>query len=504
MVGEILIVDCGSQTTQLIGRRFRQLGIKVECIEADETLFGVEGYYKGIVISGGPSSVHDWGAPVIDQAIYNLGIPVLGICYGWQIMADDLGGEVKRETSEYGVQKLHVQNQQDILAGLSEINVIVSHGDSVVKLPPGFEILASTDRVVNAAVYHPWRKLYGLQFHPEQNQTEEGLQIFRNFADICGLTISSKEFDIEAMVADIKEQVRDTEVVCAVSGGIDSTVAATLIAKAIGKRLRPVYVNSDLMRPQTLELVKAIFLNSGTNLDVVEASDRFLKTLKGIKDPERKRKKIGKLYVDILQEVANQYPDVNFLGQGTIYSDVIESKGSKNASLIKSHHNVGGLPKRMKLKLVEPLRYYFKDEVREIGRLLELPEEIVMQQPFPGPGYAVRIRGEVTEQRLHQVRLADQIVMEEMKKANLLDQVFQCFAVMTGANSTAVKGDGRSFEEVIAVRAYSSADVMDAKSFHMPYEVWDKMVSRITSEVPNISRVVLDVTPKPPATMEWE
>lgn len=385
-------------------------------------------------------------------------------------------------------------------------SVYMSHGDTVMKLPPGFETIGSTEKVQHAAVMHSGKKYFGTMFHLEAHHTKYGTETLKNFAsDICGETLHPLILNPEAIIADIKEKVGSNKVICAVSGGVDSTVAAFLIGKAIGKKLIPVYVESGLMRPETDKRINYIFTKLiQADFVIVDARERFMKALKSVTDPEKKRKTIGALYVAIFQEQAVKHQDASFLGQGTIYSDVIESKGSKHASHIKSHHNVGGLPKDMKLTLLEPLRNYYKDEVREIGRLAKLPEDIVTQQPFPGPGFAVRIRGEVTKERLAQVKIADEIVVEEIKNAGLYDKVFQCFAVMTGAFSTAVKGDGRVFAEVVAVRAYESEDIMTSRWSDIPYDVLAKISSRIVNEVPDVSRIVYDITTKPPATMEWE
>ena len=504
----ILIVDFGSQTAHLIGRRLRQIGVKAEYTSPEDALETAKKLKpSGIILSGGPSSVYERGAPKVTKSIFKLDIPVLGICYGWQIMAKILGGDVKNATKEYGPEKIHIGSSKNILNGLPKktFSVIVSHGDSVVKLPPHFSALAETKTVEYSAVANEKENLYGVQFHPEAQHTEYGLEVLRNFAEICHETLESMLLDPQQIISEIKEIVGTQKVICAVSGGVDSTVAAFLIGKAIGKNLIPVYVDSGLMRVDTDKHVKYIFSQLvRSDLVFVDAKKRFLKELKGITDPEQKRKIIGKLYVDIFQEVSLKHPDATFLGQGTIYSDVIESKGSKHASHIKSHHNVGGLPKEMKLKLLEPMRNFYKDEVREIGRLAGLPEEIVMQQPWPGPGNAINIMGEVTEKRLAQVMQADQIVVEEMKKADLYEKVFECFAVMTGAYSTAVKGDGRFYGEVIAIRSIDTADLMTVEWSKIPYEVLASISSRIVNEVPDVSRVVFDITTKPPATVRWE
>lgn len=509
----IIVVDFGSQTAHLIGRRLRQLGVVAEYADPEEIMEKVERLKpSGIVFSGGPSSVYEKGAPTIDKKVFELGLPILGICYGWQTMAHLLGGKVKSHSKEYGPEKLHqkqgeLTSKENILPeNTDNFGVWMSHGDSVVKLPAGFETVASTKGVEFAAVQDWKRKFFGVQFHPEVKHTEHGLDILERFVvRVCGEKLEPLALDPEAVAAEIGKQVGSAKVICAVSGGVDSTVAAFLIGKAIGKNLIPVYVESGLMRPGTVERVRYIFTKLiKADLVVVNAKSRFMKALAGVTDPEKKRKTIGKLYVDIFQEEAAKHPEAEFLGQGTIYSDVIESKGSKKASKIKSHHNVGGLPKSMKLKLMEPIRNYYKDEVRELGRRGGLPEELVMEQPFPGPGYAVRVRGEVTEERLKQVILADTIVVEEMKAANLYEQVFQCFAVMSGAYSTAVKGDAREFAEVVAIRAYESDDVMTSRWADLPYEVLQRISSRIVNEVPKVSRVVYDITTKPPATMEWE
>lgn len=504
----ILVIDFGSQTAHLIGRRLRQIGVTAEYANPDEAMRFIENKKpKGIIMSGGPSSVYEKGAPVVPAKILKLGIPVLGICYGWQLMAKLLTANVKNTAKEYGPEKMRVDAGNGLFKDIpdSEFIVYVSHGDSVMSLPNGFETTASTRSVKYTAVQNQENRLYGVQFHPEVHHTMYGLEILNNFVMICNESPKPLILDPKKIIADIKVQVGNQKVIGAVSGGVDSSVAAFLIGKAIGKNLIPVYVDSGLMRADTLERVKYIFTKLiHSNLVIVSARERFLKALKGVSDPETKRKIIGKLYIDIFQEIAKKHKDAAFLAQGTIYSDVIESKGSKHASKIKSHHNVGGLPDDMKLKLIEPNRNYYKDEVREIGRRAGLPEDIVMQQPWPGPGHAVNIMGEVTEKRLSQVMIADQIVVEEMKKAGLYDVVFECFAVMTGAYSTAVKGDARVYAEVVAIRSYNSIDIMTAEWTHIPYEILQNMSSRIVNEVPDVSRVVYDITTKPPATMRWE
>lgn len=503
----ILVVDFGGQTAHLIGRRLRQIGVAIEYANPEDALETIKQTNpKGIIFSGGPSSVYEDGAPTLSKEVLTLGIPILGICYGWQLMAHLLGAEVKNTAKEYGPEVITVYKTAGVLEGLPEkqFNVIVSHGDTVMSLPSGFETIATTKSVKYTAVINKEDNLFGVQFHPEANHTEHGLEILKNFATICHETLNPIQLDPEKIITEIKEKVGDKKVIFAVSGGVDSSVAAFLVGKAIGKNLIPVYV-SGLMRPETDALVKQIFSEKvHADLVIVEAKDRFLSELKGITDPEIKRKTIGRIYVEIFQEQAAKHKDATFLGQGTIYSDVIESKGSKHASHIKSHHNVGGLPKDMKLQLIEPVRNYYKDEVRELGRLAGLPEETVMQHPFPGPGFAVRIRGEVTEKRLEQVKHADKIVLEEIKAAGIYDKLFQCFALMTGAYSTAVKGDGRVFAEVVGIRAYESVDVMTSQWADLPHEVLKKISSRIVNEVPDVSRVVYDITTKPPATMEWE
>lgn len=504
----ITIIDFGSQTAHLIGRRLRQLGVTVEYTYPEDALKLIkEKKPKGIILSGGPNDISYDASLSVDKKVLELGIPVLGICYGWQLIAHLFGGTVKHSKKEYGPENIIFDKQVSIFdLPEKQFSVIMSHGDTVTKLPSGFVPIGHTTQVDYAAVMNEKTKIFGIQFHPEAHHSKYGLDLLRNFAiDVCGEKLAPLALDPKAISEEIKEKVGNKKVICAVSGGVDSTVAAFLIGKAIGKNLIPVYVESGLMRPETDIRVREIFTKYvKANLVIIDAKKRFLDALKGVTDPEVKRKTIGKLYVDIFQEEAAKHKDAAFLGQGTIYSDVIESKGSKHASHIKSHHNVGGLPKEMKLELIEPVRTYYKDEVRELGRLSGLPEDIISLHPFPGPGYAVRIRGEVTEKRLEQVKVADGIVVEEMKNAGLYDSVFQCFAVMTGAYSTAVKGDGRVFAEVVAIRAYESKDVMTSQWAHIPYEILGRMSSRIVNEVSNVSRVVYDITTKPPATMEWE
>lgn len=503
----IIIVDFGGQTAHLIGRRLRQLGVQTEYVQPDESLKEIKTKKPaGIIFTGGPDFVTREGAPTIEKEVYKLGIPILGICYGWQLMAYHLGAEISGGSKEFGPEKLVMIRKNVFDMPQDSCQVFMSHGDSVATLPEGFELVGSTARVKHAAAEDKQRKFIGVQFHPEVDHTEYGMEMLKYFvAEVCGEEVKPFVLDPQTIIADIKKKVGKQKVICAVSGGVDSTVAAALIGKAIGKNLIPVYVDSGLMRPKNTDNVKHIFSKLiPANLVIVEAKQRFMEKLAGVTDPEEKRKIIGKLYIDIFQEQAKKQKDATFLGQGTIYSDVIESKGSKHASKIKSHHNVGGLPAELGFQLIEPIRNHYKDEVREIGRLLGLPEETVMQQPVPGPGYSVRIRGEVTEKRLQQVIKADGIVMEEMKRADLYHKVFQCFAVMTGAYSTAVKGDERSFAEVVAIRAYESKDIMTSQWAQIPYEVLAVMSRRIVNEVSDVSRVVYDITTKPPATMEWE
>lgn len=504
----ILIIDFGSQTAHLIGRRLRTLGVPVAYADPEDALTAINTKHPtGLILSGGPNDISRDASLSIDTQVLKLDLPVLGICYGWQLMAHLLGGAVKHSKKEYGPEKIVFDKRMSVFA-LPEktFSVIMSHGDTVTKLPKGFTALGSTKQVRFAAVSNETKKLFGVQFHPEADHTQYGTELLKNFAvGACGETLSPFVVDPKKIIHAVEKTVGMNKVICAVSGGVDSTVAAFLIGKAIGNNLIPVYVESGLMRPGTDARVRHIFTKLiHAKLIVVDAQKRFMDALRGVSDPEMKRKTIGKLYIDIFQEQALKHKDASFLGQGTIYSDVIESKGSKHASHIKSHHNVGGLPKTMKLVLLEPLRNFYKDEVRELGRLAGLPEDIVAEQPFPGPGYAVRIRGEVTRDRLEQIKIADQIVVEEMKSANLYHKIFQCFAVMTGAYSTAVKGDGRVFAEVVAIRAYESKDIMTSQWARIPFDVLANISSRIVNEVPNVSRVVYDITTKPPATMEWE
>lgn len=505
----ILIIDFGSQTAHLIGRRLRQIGVNVAYANPEDALATVKKQRPtGIIFSGGPNDIsYDNATLSIDKGVFTLGIPILGICYGWQLIAYLLGGEVKHSKKEFGPEDI-IFDAQPSIYNLPEkqFSAIMSHGDTVTRLPDGFTAVGHTKQVEYAAVINEKEKMYGIQFHPEAHHTKHGMELLKNFArDVCHETLEPIALNPDSIVTTMKETVKNKKVICAVSGGVDSTVTAFLIGRAIGKNLIPVYVDSGLMRPETDTRVKYIFTKLiSADLIIVDAKKQFLEALKGITDPEVKRKTIGKLYIDIFNEIATKHKDAAFLAQGTIYSDVIESKGSKHASKIKSHHNVGGLPADMLFQLLEPMRQYYKDEVRELGRLAGLPDEVVAEQPWPGPGYAINIRGEVTEKRLEQVKIADGIVVEEMKRAGLYANVFECWAVMTGAFSTAVKGDGRVFAEVVGIRSIDSYDVMTAEWTRIPFDVLARMSSRIVNEVPNVSRVVYDITPKPPATMRWE
>ncbi len=515
----IIIVDFGSQTTHLIARRLKEIGVSVKIIHPEKILKQVQNdtTIKGIVLSGGPASVYGKNAPTINAKIFSLGIPIIGICYGLQLTAHLLGGKVVSGNKEYGPVELKIENLKfKITKDLIKSFVVwMSHGDEVTRLPKGFETIGSSDGVPFAFVENKDKKIYGLQFHPEVEHTQYGLQILKNFVEICGHPERSQgSRDSSAapqndIIDNIRKIVGENDyVIGAVSGGVDSTVAGTLTARAIGNRFIPIFVDNGLMRKGTEEHVIQIFKKIGIKPIVVNAVGEMLRRLKKIIDSEKKRKIIGNFYIEIfekeMKKLLRKKIPVKFLLQGTIYSDVIESQGTKHSAKIKSHHNVGGLPKKMKLKLLEPMRNFYKDEVREIGKKLGLPEEFINKQPFPGPGYAVRIRGEVTKERLIMEKKADEIVLSELGKSGILLKVFLSFPVMTNAYSTAVKGDGRHFGEVVALRIVESKDIMTSTWSKMPYDILQKISSRIVNEVPGVSRVVYDITTKPPATMEWE
>lgn len=508
----ILVVDFGSQTTHLIARRIKDLGVPVTIITPEKFRPVMVTEPSGIILSGGPSSVYDDKAPTIDSSIFSLGIPLLGICYGFQIMAHLNGGKVVPGRREYGPAKVEMSLRgKDSPIGKNtsdEFTVWMSHGDEIIKIPVGMKIMGTTKNMRFAIAGDVKKKIYGLQFHPEVEHTEYGIEIIRNFLSICDIASTSPAVASRSLVEEIQETVGDSYVIGAVSGGVDSTVAAVLTAQAIGKKFFPIFVDNGLMRHDAVEHVENIFTHIGIKPIIVDAKKEMIELLSGVRDSEEKRKIIGRHYIAVFERelgrLENKGIKPEFLMQGTIYSDVIESKGTRHASKIKSHHNVGGLPKHMKMKLLEPLKELYKDEVRALGLKLKLPKEFVFKQPFPGPGYAVRIRGVVTENRLMMEEIADRIVMEELKKAGLLDRIFISFPVMTGAMSTAVKGDGRSFAEVVALRIVESNDVMTSTWSRIPYDVMQIISSRIVNEVPDVSRVVYDISTKPPATMEWE
>lgn len=507
----ILVVDFGGQTAHLISRRLRDLGASSRLIEPEKILEEIaKEKPKGIIFSGGPSSVYEKNAPTIDKRIFSLDIPMLDICYGLQLRSHLLGGKVKPGNREYGPAIIKISNTKTpISKNLPDLfTVWMSHGDSVLSMPKNFSVVGSSDTVHYAFVADEKNKMYGLQFHPEVEHTEFGNQIIKNFIEICGAKKIKYAVDPEKMISQIRKTVGDAHVIGAVSGGVDSTVAGTLVAKAIGKKFIPVFVDNGLMRNDAEKTVMESFKPFGIKPIIIHTKQQMLKRLKGKTDSEEKRKIIGKFYIELFEQemskLVKKNHDVKFLLQGTIYSDVIESKGTKHASKIKSHHNVGGLPKEMKLQLLEPLRDLYKDEVRALGTLIGLPHAVVWKQVFPGPGYAVRIRGEVTEKRLLQAKHADKIVLDELKKADWLEKVYMSFPIMTGAQSTAVKGDGRFFGEVVALRIIESKDIMTTTWSRLEYDLLQTISSRIVNEVPGISRVVYDITTKPPATMEWE
>ena len=507
----IAVLDFGSQYSRLIARRVRENHVYCEIFPPEATRESVEHLdLRGIILSGGPASVYEEGAPQAPAWVFDAGVPVLGICYGMQLIAHQLGGRVSDASArEYGFAVIRRNERSPLFDGLDdEIPVWMSHGDRIDDAPPGFHSVAYSENSPIAAMAND-AGIYGIQFHPEVAHTPQGSRILRNFSHgICGLggTWTAGNFAAEA-VERIRTQVGDGKVICALSGGVDSAVTAKLVHEAVGDQLTCIFVNNGLLRREEPERVIEVFgQNVGLKLVHVDATERFLTALGGITDPEEKRKRIGAEFIDVFEEQAGTLGEVDFLAQGTLYPDVIESQTSASSAAhkIKTHHNVGGLPERMRLKLVEPLRFLFKDEVRAVGAELGLPPVVLNRQPFPGPGLAIRVIGDVTFDKLEVLRAADWIVMDEIKADGLYDKLWQSFAVLTDTRTVGVMGDQRTYQHVVALRAVTSEDAMTADWARLPYETLARISNRIVNEVPSVNRVVYDITSKPPGTIEWE
>jgi GMP synthase (glutamine-hydrolysing) len=504
----LLILDYGSQYTQLIARRARELGVFSIIVPYNTPAADMPAFHPhGIILSGGPASVYGKNAPQLDEGIFELEIPILGICYGLQLITKALGGNVEpSDMREYGKATIQLTHKSRLFTNdMDDSTAWMSHGDHVTQAPDGFIITAKSGALV-CAIEDPELMIFGLQFHPEVVHTQFGTQILQNFIDLCGFARDwSAAAIIPEQIAAIQKAVGSHNVICALSGGVDSSVAAMLVDRAIGAQQTCIFVDTGLLRENEFDDVLAAYKEVGLNVRPVRAADRFLRKLQGIEDPEQKRKIIGAEFIKIFEAAAADITDATFLVQGTLYPDVIESVSVNGPSVtIKSHHNVGGLPKKMKLKLIEPLRELFKDEVRELGAELGLPAHIVQRQPFPGPGLAIRIIGDVTPERLEILRKADTIVRAEIEESSVRAQVWQFFAVLLPIKSVGVMGDGRTYEQVCAVRAVSSVDGMTADWAKLPHDLLARISGRIISEVPGINRVVYDITSKPPGTIEWE
>ena len=516
----VLILDFGSQYTQLIARRVREIGVYCEIYPCDADERAVRGFApRGIILAGGPESVHAAGSPRAPAAVFELGVPLLGICYGMQTMAEQLGGKVEgSDLREFGYAQIELVGSSRLLDGLRDetgeqgsalLDVWMSHGDKLTELPAGFHRVATTPSCPIAAMGDDSRRWYGVQFHPEVTHTKQGASILRRFVlDICQCNaLWTPTRIVEDLIAKVREQVGSDQVLLGLSGGVDSSVLAALLHKAIGDQLTCVFVDNGLLRYQEGDQVIAMFAqNMGVKVIRADAEGKFLANLKGVADPEQKRKIIGRTFIEVFDQQASGLADIKFLAQGTIYPDVIESAGAKTgkAHVIKSHHNVGGLPENMNFKLVEPLRELFKDEVRKIGLELGLPREMIYRHPFPGPGLGVRILGEVTKEYADLLRLADHIFITELRNAGWYDKVSQAFVVFEPVKSVGVVGDARRYAWVVALRAVETIDFMTARWAHLPYELLEKVSNRIINEIEGISRVTYDISSKPPATIEWE